>query len=124
VVNKNDDQSTDEDFDILCELLEDDWPLIAISADTGRNLEKLKETLFDSLEIIRIYSKPPGSEADLTAPFVAKKGTTVEELAGNIHKDFYHQLKSARIWGSGAFEGQLVGRNHVLKDGDVVELKV
>ncbi|MGB3715569.1 MAG: GTPase [Candidatus Promineifilaceae bacterium] len=124
VVNKNDDASTDEDFDILCELLEDDWPLIAISAVTGRNLEKLKETLFDSLGIIRIFSKPPGSEADLTAPFVAKRGTTVEELAGKIHKDFTSQLKSARIWGSVAFQGQLVGRDHVLEDGDVVELKV
>lgn len=124
VVNKNDDSSTDEDFDILCELLEDDWPLIAVSAGTGRNLDKLKETLFDSLGIVRIYSKPPGSDADLTTPFVVKKGTTVEELAGKIHKDFYSQLKSARIWGSSTFQGQLVGRDHVLQDGDVVELKV
>ncbi len=124
VVNKNDDSDTDEDFDILCELLEDDWQMIAISTSTGRNLEKLKNTVFDSLEIARIYSKPPGSDADLSAPFVIKKGTTVEELAGRIHKDFYNQLKSARIWGSGTFEGQLVGRDHILEDGDIVELKV
>jgi len=124
VVNKNDDSSTDEDFEILCELLEDDWPLIAVSALTGRNLDKLKEKAFDTLEIVRIYSKPPGSDVDLTAPFVAKQGTTVGELAGMIHKDFYEQFRSARIWGSGAFDGQLVGRDHVLEDGDIVELKV
>ena len=124
VVNKNDDSSTDEDFEILCELLEDDWHLIAVSALTGRNLDKLKETAFDSLEIARIYSKPPGSDADLTAPFVVKRGTTVGELAGKIHKDFYDQFRSARIWGSGSFDGQLVGRDHVLEDGDIVELKV
>jgi ribosome-interacting GTPase 1 len=124
VVNKNDDPDTDEDFEILCELLEDDWQIIAISTSTGRNLERLKTAVFDSLDIARIYSKPPGSDADLSAPFVIKKGTTVEELAGKIHKDFYNQLKSARIWGSGTFEGQLVGRDHILEDGDIVELKV
>ena len=124
VVNQNDDATTDEDLDILRELLEDDWPLIAVSAKTGRNLEGLKKRVFASLGINRIYSKPPGSEADLSQPFVVKQGTTVEELAGKIHKDFYDQLKSARIWGSGTFEGQLVGRDHVLEDGDIVELRV
>jgi ribosome-interacting GTPase 1 len=124
VVNKNDDEGTDEDFEILCELLEDDLPLVPISAVTGRNLERLREMVFEALKIARVYSKPPGSDPDLSLPFVVKKGTTIEELAGKIHKDFYDQLKSARIWGSGTFEGQLVGRDHILKDGDIVELKV
>jgi len=124
IANKNDDRTTDEDFEILCELLEDDWPIMAVSAITGRNLDQLKERVFERLGIARIYSKPPGSEADLSQPFVVKSGTTIEELAGKIHKDFYDQLKSARIWGSGTFDGQLVGRDHVLEDGDIVELKV
>lgn len=124
VVNKNDDPTTDEDFEILCELLEDDWPIIAVSAKTGRNLDQFKRKVFKRLGIARIYSKPPGSEADLSQPFVVKTGTTIEELAGKIHKDFYNQLKSAKIWGSGNFDGQLVGRDHVLEDGDIVELKV
>ena len=124
VANKNDSAETDEDFNILCELMEDDWPIIAVSAETGRGLDRLKNRVFERLGIARIYSKPPGSEADLSQPFVVKQGTTIEELAGNIHKDFYDQLKSARIWGSGSFDGQLVGRDHVLKDGDIVELRI
>lgn len=124
VVNKHDDAGTDEDYEILCELLEEDWPMIPVSAETGLNLDRLKEVVFEQLEIVRVFSKPPGSEPDLGAPFVVKKGTTVEELAGQIHKDFYDQFKSARIWGSGAFQGQLVGRDHILEDGDVVELRV
>ena len=124
VANKNDDAETDEDFAILCELLKDDWPIIAVSAKTGRGLDSFKKRVFQRLGIARIYSKPPGSEADLSQPFVVKVGTTIEELAGKIHKDFYDQLKSARIWGSGSFDGQLVGRDHVLEDGDIVELKV
>lgn len=123
VVNKNDDVDTDDVFEILCQLLEEKWTLIPVSALNGRNLDQLKKTVFDWLGIVRIYSKPPGSDPDLSTPFVVKRGTTVEELAGKIHKDFYDQLKSARIWGSGTFEGQLVGRDHVLEDGDVVELR-
>jgi ribosome-interacting GTPase 1 len=124
LVNKNDDQSTDEDFGVLCELFEEAWPLLPVSATTGRNLERLKQAVFERLEIIRVYSKPPGKEPDLNAPFVLKKGSTVEEFAGKVHQDFLEQLKSARVWGSGVYDGQMVGRDHVLHDGDVVELRI
>jgi ribosome-interacting GTPase 1 len=124
LVNKNDDQDFDEDFEIFCELLEDDWPLLPVSATTGRNLERLKLAVFERLEIIRVYSKPPGEEPDLSAPFVLTKGSTVEEFAGKVHKDFLEKLQSARVWGKGVYDGQMVGRDHVLHDGDVVELRI
>ncbi|NIN67925.1 MAG: TGS domain-containing protein, partial [Anaerolineae bacterium] len=69
------------------------------------------------------YSKPPGKKPDLSAPFVLKKGNTVEDLAGKVHQDFLENLKSARVWGSATYDGQMVGRDHVLADGDVVELR-
>jgi ribosome-interacting GTPase 1 len=124
VVNKHDDAGTDEDFQICCELMGQEWPLVPISTTTGRNLDDLKGTIFDRLEIMRIYARPPGEEADLSAPYVMPVGSTVEEFAAKVHRDFYEHLKSARIWGSGAFDGQLVGRDQVLRDGDVVELKI
>lgn len=124
LANKTDNESIDEVFDIFCELLEGDWSLLPISAATGRNLDQLKRTVFDQLGIIRIYSKIPGKPADMSAPFVAKKGCTIEEFAEKVHKDFYENLKSARVWGSAAFDGQMVGRDHVLQDGDVVELRI
>ncbi len=124
LVNKNDDESSDGDFEVLCELLEDDWPLLPVSATTGRNLERLKQVLFEQLEIIRVYSRPPGNEADLSAPFVLKKGSTVADFAGKVHQDFLEKLKTARVWGSAVYDGQMVGRDHVLHDGDVVELRI
>ena len=124
LVNKSDDEDSDEDFRIFCELLEDDWPLLPVSATTNRNLERLKQVVFERLEIIRVYSKPPGEEPDLSAPFVLKKGSTVAELAGKVHQDFFESLKSARVWGRGVYDGQMVGRDHVLHDGDVVELRI
>jgi ribosome-interacting GTPase 1 len=124
VVNKNDDEETDEVFEIFCELLEDDWPMLPVSATTGRNLDRLKKAVFDRLDLIRVYSKPPGQEPNYDAPFVMKSGGTVGEFARKVHQDFYHNLKSARVWGSGVFDGQMVGREHVLNDEDVVELRI
>ena len=124
LVNKNDDERSDEDFEVLQELLGEDWPLLPVSAATGRNLERLKQAVFERLEIIRVTSKPPGKEPDLSAPFVLKKGSTVEEFAGKIHQDFLEKLKSARVWGSGVYDGQMVRRDHILHDGDVVELRI
>ena len=103
-------------------MLEDDWSLLPASARTGRNLELLSQVVFEQLGIIRIYSKAPGSEPDFTAPFVMKKGGTLEDFAGKIHKDFVSSLKAARVWGEGVYDGQMVGRDHVLHDGDIVEL--
>jgi ribosome-interacting GTPase 1 len=124
LANKNDDPTTDEDFEVVCELVGDGWPLLPVSGATGRNLERLKQVIFDRLEIIRVYSKPPGEAPDLSAPFVLKRGSTVEELAGKVHQDFFKNLKSARVWGSGVHDGQTVSREHVLEDGDIVELRI
>jgi hypothetical protein len=124
LVNKYDDESYDEYYQICCELVDDEWPMLPVSAATGHNLEQMKRMVFDRLEIIRVYSKPPGREPDFSAPFVMKKGGTVEEFAGKVHQDFLKNLKAARVWGSTAFDGQMVSRDYVLHDGDVVELRI
>jgi len=124
VGNKCDDEGMEEICQIFCELIEGKWPVISISATTGRNLDHLKQVIFKELDIIRVYSKVPGQEPDYEVPFALKRGTTVEELAGKIHHDFYNKLKFARVWGSTAFEGQMVHRDYVLQDGDVIEFHV
>jgi ribosome-interacting GTPase 1 len=124
LANKNDDKETDENFEIFKTLLEQDWPLLAISSKTGRNLEELKKRIFKQMEIIRVYSKAPGKEPDLQSPFVLDRGCTVEEFAGKVHQDFYKNMKSARLWGSAEHDGIMVGRDYILHDGDVVELKI
>jgi ribosome-interacting GTPase 1 len=91
-----------------------------LSSD-GEGLEQLKAALFfDLLGKIRVYTRPPGKKVDYTAPFVLPAGTTVLEAAREIHKEIAETLKYARVWGKGVFEGQMVPRDHVLSDGDVV----
>lgn len=123
VANKADDDGAEELFQLFRELLEEDWPCIPVSARTGRNLGTLKQAVFERLGVMRIYTKPPGRPADMSAPFVVKSGSTVEEFAARVHKDFLESLASARVWGSAEFDGQSVGRDYVLQDGDVVELR-
>lgn len=124
VVNKWDDADAEGDYEVLLELLPHERPLLHISVENGRNLDGLKRAVFDRLQIICVYSKPPGEDEDRTTPFVLPKGSTVEAFAGEVHRDFVEQLKTARIWGTGVFNGQAVGRDHVLHDGDVVELHI
>jgi len=124
IANKIDDQSSEENVEIFQSFLEDDRPVIPVSAMTGRNLDALKESIFHALDIIRIYTKVPGKEPDLAEPFVLKKGSTLEELALKIHKDLSAKLKFSRLWGAQVYDGQMVQRDHVLQDGDIVELHV
>ena len=98
------------------------YQCIAVSALKKENLEELKRALFEVSEIIRVYSKPPGKEPDISTPFTIPKGSTIIDLARFIHKDFLFHLKYARVWGSAKFDGQRVEKNHILKDRDIVEL--
>jgi ribosome-interacting GTPase 1 len=97
-------------------------PILPISAKEGMNIEQLKEEVYQLLGIIRVYTKAPGGEADLLEPVVLKKGSTVEDVALSIHKDFHKKLRYAKIWGSGKFDGQMVRRDHQLSEGDIIEL--
>jgi small GTP-binding protein len=124
LANKCDDESFDEICQIFRELVQDEWPIISVSASTGRNLDQLRRAVFDQLDLIRVYSKAPDEEPDFSEPVVLKKGATLEEFAKEIHKDFLEKLKFAKVWGSSAFDGQMVQRDYTLQDGDVVELRI
>ncbi|MFC1892463.1 GTPase [Chloroflexota bacterium] len=99
-------------------------PLVAVSAKEGTGLEELKHQLYQTLDIIRVYTKTPGGKPDFSDPIILERGITVEDAAANVHKDFSRNLKYARIWGSGKHDGVMAKRGHVLQDGDVVELHV
>ena len=72
--------------------------------------------------LIRIYTKQPGKKFVRGDPFTLPTGSTLFELTTLVHKDFAEGLKSAKIWGTGVFDGQTVKRDHVLHDRDIVEL--
>ncbi len=101
-------------------LFVEDFNFIMVNEIEG--LDELKKALFDSLDVIRIYSKEPGKPADQSQPTILKKGTTTMGFAQSIHKDIAKNLKYANVWGSAQHDGQRVPHDHELQDGDVVEI--
>ena len=111
-----------EDLEALRELLATPWPIVPASSVTGAGLAELGAQTFKALDIMRIYTKEPGRDADRARPFTLPRGSTVADLARTIHQDIAEGLKFARVWGASVFDGQSVGDAHVLEEGDVVEI--
>lgn len=90
-------------------------------ASNPATLELLKERLFSALGIVRVFTKRPGSEAEMEKPIALKRRQTIADAAKEISKEIARGLKYARVWGSAKFPGQQVGADYEPADGDVVE---
>ena len=120
--SKLDLDNASENYPALKNKYEEQLPVMAISAKEGIGLEELKRAIYQMLDIIRVYTKTPRQKPDFNDPIILKRGSTLEDAAAAVHKDFAQKLKYARIWGSGKHDGLMAKRNHILKDGDVIEL--
>jgi small GTP-binding protein len=120
--NKLDLDGAIQNFEVLKAECEGQFPVIAISARQGTNLEELKGKIYEVLDIIRVYTKVPGKKPDFTDPIVVARGSTLADAAAEVHKDFAANMKYARIWGSGKHDGVMARRDHILEDGDIIEL--
>jgi ribosome-interacting GTPase 1 len=98
------------------------YPALPVSAATGHGLGELGPFLFRNLRVLRVYTKTPGHPADRTRPFTLRYGQTVGDVARFVHQDLTRTLRYARVWGKSGFDGQHVGREHKVEDGDIVEL--
>jgi len=122
--NKDDLENAQENWEIIKELYGSSFFLYSISTEKKLGLEELKIETYKNLKILRVYTKIPGKSPDYTNPVILKKGQKVMDAALAIHKDFAHNLKYARIWGKGKYEGQMVHRDQILVDGDVIEFHI
>src|SRR5262249_31116695 len=78
------------------ELCPVDFPEHPISAAHGQGLERLRDTIFESLDVIRVYTKLPTAKSpDFEKPFTIPRGHTLQEVAELVHKDFSEHLKFA-----------------------------
>jgi ribosome-interacting GTPase 1 len=124
VFNKSDKLSPEEKSKINATLQSKKYHFEIISCIPfwpENNIEELKKKIFNSFEIIRIFTKEPGKEKS-KKPVIMKPNSTLKDVAEKILKGFSKKVKKARIWGpSSKFSGQIVGLNHKLKDLDTVE---
>jgi ribosome-interacting GTPase 1 len=100
-----------------------DIDILATSAKTGRGIAPVSTRIFQSLQIMRIYTKKPRQSTSIE-PMIITAGSTVGDAAKLIHKDFYKTFKYAKIWGSSNFPGERVGLTYELHDKDVLEIRV
>jgi hypothetical protein len=121
IVNKSD-LLTEEQKEKLKKTIKPD---LFISAQNDKNLDNLKELIFERLELIRLYLKEPKKLPDMEVPLIIFEGFTIGDVCEKLHRDFKDKFKFARIWGKSAkFEGQKVSLPHVLQDEDVLELHI
>ena len=114
VVNKADmieNESEFEDYNLL------------VSAETGRNLDELRDMIFEKMGLIRVYMKEKGKDPDKDEPLILREGHTVEDALYELPGDMRDRFKHARVTGpSSKFPEQKVGIEHELQDEDILQL--
>ena len=124
VGHKSDGVEADTRAEIVLEIYGENFAMVTFSSSsaTAPETDAFKRTVYEFLELVRVYTKVPGKRAERKDPFVLSRGSTVLDLAGSIHRDLAETLKFAKVWGEGKIEGIMVARDFILDDGDIVEL--
>jgi ribosome-interacting GTPase 1 len=123
VANKLDAKGAQTNLQVLRQYVNGKLPVIAVSCEHKVGFDELRKALFDSLGIIRVYTKEPGSRQPTGRPFVLKHGAIINDLAKNIHKEFVQNFLFAMVWAKRLpFSPKKVGLGFMLEDGDVVEI--
>jgi len=101
------------------------WHIVPIAAEKDENIELVKDKIFEALDLVRVYMKPQGKEADMVEPLVIRKGTDVGGVCDALHREFRKKFRYAQVWGKSAkFPGQIIGLDHVMADGDILTIIV
>ena len=123
LANKADAPGAEDSLGLLRDMIADRlelWPVIATDADSVGELPRM---LFEWLRVVRVYTKAPGKKPDHTHPFAVFEGQTVLDVCKLVHRDFYDNLKFARLW-RGDSPPKTVSRDEPVRDGDILELHV
>jgi small GTP-binding protein len=95
--------------------------VVAVSVLDEASLEAFREAVWALTGLIRVRLHN-GATVD-PEPVAMAPGSTVTDVADWVHHDLAAAFVGARVWGPSArFEGQRVGRDHEVLDGDIVEI--
>ena len=122
LANKCDAEGAEGKFRELERVYGAKFTIVKLSCLDGTGLDEVGCQAFKHLKKVRVYTKSPSGEPDFEKPIVIARGSTASDAAQRLHKEWREKLKYALLWGSAKFDGQRVGRDYVLADGDVIEL--
>ena len=123
IATKGDSEGSEARFKELEEKYSKRFDIIPISAEKGENLDGMSWTLYNHLDILRVYTKIPGKKRE-RKPIVLPEGSVVEDAAGKVHKElFVERFRSAVILRENdKIKRRVVGLNYPLQDGDIIQL--
>lgn len=125
VPNKFDLPEAKDRLTLLHEFCDLDFEEHPIATEHGIGLEELRNTIYQALDVVRVYTKSPTKkDPDYDKPYTVRRGGTLLDVAEKVHRDFAENLKYARVWGSHIHPASQVKGDYVLHDKDVVELHV
>ncbi len=108
------------------EELERKYNSIVVSSISLEGVENLKERIYNTLGLIRVYTKKPNQkieEVNKEEPLILRKSSSVEYVFNKIFGNA--SFNYARVWGKSVkFPGQRVGLDHILEDEDIVEIHI
>ncbi len=97
--------------------------VVPVSADSGINVDLLKEKIYEKLDFIRIYMRPKGGETDFKEPLIIRRDSTIEDVCNKLHRSMKKEFRYGLVWGKSVkFAGQRVSIHHVLEDEDVLTI--
>lgn len=124
IANKMDTPDAKDNLEIFREFFGNPFDTIEMNSLDEESVNQLPAKMFDFMNMVRVYAKEPQKPAKMDRPFVFHKGDTLFEMAYSIHSDFAENLKVAKVWGSGKFDGQLINKDYILEDKDVIEIHI
>ena len=119
---KADHEDAEVALELLREVVQDSLDMVVVSVTDTESLDRFRRKVFEIFDVIRVYPKKPGKEPEMDSPFVLPRGSTVIEFARKVHKMFAERFAYARGFGPHRVQGQRLGRDDELHDGDIVEL--
>ncbi|MDA7980038.1 MAG: 50S ribosome-binding GTPase [Pirellulales bacterium] len=125
VPNKIDLPDAAERYELFQELCSVDFLVQQVSALRGDGLDELRKRVYETLDVIRVYTKQPTQkEPDMEKPFTIPRGQTILDVAEQIHRDIAANFKTARVWGTQVHDGTTVKADYIPEDKDIVEIHV
>ena len=98
-----------------------DLPLVGVSVLDEASLDAFRAAMWGLTGLIRVFLRHGGEVED--EPVALHPGATIVDVADTIHHELAAACRGAHVWGPSArFDGQRVGRDHELADGDAVEV--
>lgn len=125
IATKGDIEGSKQNYDKLLKFVAENtlnFHIIPTSIPQQQGFHEIEEIMFEKLEKIRVYTRNTGGDI-AERPIILNKGSTVQDAISVLSKKMLQFFRFARIWGSSAkFDGEKVGLERVLLDGDVIQV--